>query len=340
MTDTKNGYDFRNPEKSSLATLEKPVSSDDTERFSGYLSEEPDAIKSYLQEIRKVPLLSAANEKKLAAAAEEGDSQARKQLIEANTRLVVSIAKRYQGRGLPLSDLIQEGNLGLLRAVEKFDYRRGFKFSTYATWWIKQALQRALADRSLTIRLPVHIHEIRTKSLRAQEVLNQQLGRNPSSKEVAEKTGLEISKIEELSQLAQCSAGSASAHVFDQARTQTAWRAGGGKSTGTGLCVRPRGGARRYGRTRRRKPRSARRQVAAGEGDPQRRFHSSSQRRSGVHLSDSTRRAYAYHAYRADPFVELHLHRAFEKQEEPKGPVSIPKRRNSRNRKADGEGPD
>jgi RNA polymerase primary sigma factor len=205
MTDTKNGYDFRNPEKSSLATLEKPVSSDDTERFSGYLSEEPDAIKSYLQEIRKVPLLSAANEKKLAAAAEEGDSQARKQLIEANTRLVVSIAKRYQGRGLPLSDLIQEGNLGLLRAVEKFDYRRGFKFSTYATWWIKQALQRALADRSLTIRLPVHIHEMRTKSLRAQEVLNQQLGRNPSSKEVAEKTGLEISKIEELSQLAYVS---------------------------------------------------------------------------------------------------------------------------------------
>ncbi len=149
--------------------LERPIieteERDDLEAIA--TPTEPDVVKSYLQEIRKIPLLNAQSEKVLAAAAEDGDKNARRNLIEANTRLVVSIAKRYQGRGLPLQDLIQEGNLGLLRAVGKFDYRRGFKFSTYATWWIRQAVQRALAEQARMIRLPVHIHEMLSKALRA-----------------------------------------------------------------------------------------------------------------------------------------------------------------------------
>src|ERR1035437_3775723 len=168
-------------------------------------AEEPDVVKSYLQEIRKVPLLNAQSEKVLAAAAEDGDEGARRHLIEANTRLVVSIAKRFQGRGLPLPDLIQEGNLGLLRAVGKFDYRRGFKFSTYAYWWIRQAVQRALADQARTIRLPVHIHEMRSKALRAKEALSQRLGRDPEPWEIAEATGLDVSKIDDLQSLAYVS---------------------------------------------------------------------------------------------------------------------------------------
>jgi RNA polymerase primary sigma factor len=171
-------------------------------------AEEPDVVKSYLQEIRKVPLLNAQSEKVLAAAAEDGDDGARRHLIEANTRLVVSIAKRYQGRGLPLPDLIQEGNLGLLRAVDKFDYRRGFKFSTYATWWIRQAIQRALADQALPIRLPVHVHEMRSKALRAKEALSQKLGRDPEPWEIAEATGLDVAKIDDLQRLAYVSTSS------------------------------------------------------------------------------------------------------------------------------------
>src|SRR2546423_1374084 len=154
----------------------EPEEKEDPKETASAAAEEPDVVKSYLQEIRKVPLLNAQSEKVLAAAAEDGDESARRHLIEANTRLVVSIAKRYQGRGLPLPDLIQEGNLGLLRAVDKFDYRRGFKFSTYATWWIRQAIQRALADQALPIRLPVHVHEMRSKALRAKEALSQKLG--------------------------------------------------------------------------------------------------------------------------------------------------------------------
>src|SRR3984893_4835265 len=168
------------------------------DREAGAATEGPDVVKSYLEAIRKVPLLDAQSEKVLAAAAEDGDEDARRHLIEANTRLVVSIAKRYQGRGLPLPDLIQEGNLGLLRAVDKFDYRRGFKFSTYATWWIRQAVQRAIADRALPIRLPVHVHEMRSNALRAKEALSQRLGSDPEAWEIAEATGLDVAKIDDL----------------------------------------------------------------------------------------------------------------------------------------------
>jgi RNA polymerase primary sigma factor len=181
----------------------EPEEKDD--RKTGAVLEGPDVVKSYLQAIRKVPLLDAQSEKVLAAAAEDGDKDARRHLIEANTRLVVSIAKGYQGRGLPLPDLIQEGNLGLLRAVSKFDYRRGFKFSTYAHWWIRQAVQRALAEQARTIRLPVHIHEMLTKVLRAKQILSQKLGRAPEPWEIAEATGLDVSKIDDLQNLAYVS---------------------------------------------------------------------------------------------------------------------------------------
>jgi RNA polymerase primary sigma factor len=196
--------DPSNEELTLAQILERPLLIEDEHEKEDAL-EEPDVVKSYLQEIRKVPLLNAHSEKVLAAAAETGDESARHHLIEANTRLVVSIAKRYQGRGLPLPDLIQEGNLGLLRAVDKFDYRRGFKFSTYATWWIRQAIQRALADQALPIRLPVHVHEMRSKALRAKEALSQKLGRDPEPWEIAEATGLDITKVEDLQRLAYVS---------------------------------------------------------------------------------------------------------------------------------------
>jgi RNA polymerase primary sigma factor len=164
---------------------------------------EPNLVAAYLREIRRVPLLSAASERALAAAAEAGDAVARWRLVEANTRLVVSIAKRYQGRGLPLEDLIQEGNVGLLRAVDKFDYRRGFKLSTCATVWIRQAVLRALAEKALPIRVPVYLHDRRVKVLRVRETLCQRLDRDPESWEIAEAAGLDIAKIDDLQRLAK-----------------------------------------------------------------------------------------------------------------------------------------
>ncbi|MFN2463657.1 MAG: RNA polymerase sigma factor RpoD/SigA [Candidatus Dormibacteria bacterium] len=213
MSNTEADWNGRNEGEPTLQQiLERPMITEEGEegaatkaKETSTAPDEPDVVKSYLQEIRKVPLLNAHSEKVLAAAAEDGDESARRHLIEANTRLVVSIAKRYQGRGLPLPDLIQEGNLGLLRAVDKFDYRRGFKFSTYATWWIRQAIQRALADQALPIRLPVHVHEMRSKALRAKEALSQKLGRDPEPWEIAEATGLDVSKIEDLQRLAYVS---------------------------------------------------------------------------------------------------------------------------------------
>ena len=154
-----------------------------------------DPVRMYLKEIGKVPLLSAEEEIKLAQRMEEGDEDAKKRLAEANLRLVVSIAKRYVGRGMLFLDLIQEGNLGLIKAVEKFDYRKGYKFSTYATWWIRQAITRAIADQARTIRIPVHMVETINKLIRVSRQLLQELGREPSIKEVAQALDLPVEKV-------------------------------------------------------------------------------------------------------------------------------------------------
>lgn len=162
-----------------------------------------DPVRMYLKEIGKVPLLSAEDEINLALRIEEGDQEAKKKLAEANLRLVVSIAKRYVGRGMLFLDLIQEGNLGLLKAVEKFDYRKGFKFSTYATWWIRQAITRAIADQARTIRIPVHMVETINKLIRVSRQLLQELGREPSPEEVAKEMNMEVDKVREIMKIAQ-----------------------------------------------------------------------------------------------------------------------------------------
>ena len=146
-----------------------------------------DPVRMYLKEIGKVPLLTNEEEIELARKIEQGDEAAKKRLAEANLRLVVSIAKRYVGRGMQFLDLIQEGNLGLIKAVDKFDYRKGFKFSTYATWWIRQAITRSIADQARTIRIPVHMVETINKLIRVSRQLVQELGREPSPEEVAER---------------------------------------------------------------------------------------------------------------------------------------------------------
>ena len=148
-----------------------------------------DPVRMYLKEIGRVPLLSADEEIKLAKRMEDGDLEAQKRLAEANLRLVVSIAKRYVGRGMLFLDLIQEGNLGLIKAVEKFDYNKGYKFSTYATWWIRQAITRAIADQARTIRIPVHMVETINKLIRVSRQLLQSLGREPSPEEIAKRNG-------------------------------------------------------------------------------------------------------------------------------------------------------
>jgi RNA polymerase primary sigma factor len=162
-----------------------------------------DPVRMYLREIGKVPLLTAEQEVSLAKRIERGDMDAKNQLIQANLRLVVSIARRYANRGLTLLDLIQEGNLGLIRAVEKFDYRRGFKFSTYATWWIRQAVSRALADQARTIRIPVHMVETINKLIRVQRQLLQDLGREPTPEEIATDMGLTADKVREIQKISQ-----------------------------------------------------------------------------------------------------------------------------------------
>ena len=149
-----------------------------------------DPVRMYLKEIGKVPLLSPEEEIELAKRMELGDENARKRLAEANLRLVVSIAKRYVGRGMQFLDLIQEGNLGLIKAVEKYDYSKGFKFSTYATWWIRQAITRAIADQARTIRIPVHMVETINRLIRTSRQLLQELGREPTPEEIAEKMGM------------------------------------------------------------------------------------------------------------------------------------------------------
>lgn len=162
-----------------------------------------DHVRMYLKEIGRVPLLTAEEEVELAKRIEAGDEEAKRELAEANLRLVVSIAKRYVGRGMLFLDLIQEGNLGLIKAVEKFDYRKGYKFSTYATWWIRQAITRAIADQARTIRIPVHMVETINKLIRVSRQLLQELGREPTPEEIATEMDLSVERVREIMKIAQ-----------------------------------------------------------------------------------------------------------------------------------------
>lgn len=162
-----------------------------------------DSVRMYLREIGRIPLLTNEDEVRLAKRSERGDIWAKKRIAESNLRLVVSIAKKYIGRGLSLLDLIQEGNTGLMRAVDKFDYRKGFKFSTYATWWIRQAITRAIADQARTIRIPVHMIETINKLIRVERQLVQDLGREPTPEEIAQEMGLDVDKVEHIIKISQ-----------------------------------------------------------------------------------------------------------------------------------------
>jgi RNA polymerase primary sigma factor len=177
------------------------VSQSDDDILKGVNIDDP--VRMYLKEIGKVSLLSAQEEVELAKRMEAGDEEAKKQVAEANLRLVVSIAKRYVGRGMLFLDLIQEGNLGLIKAVEKFDYTKGFKFSTYATWWIRQAITRAIADQARTIRIPVHMVETINKLIRIKRQLLQELGRDPTPEEIALEMEMEPEKVREILKIAQ-----------------------------------------------------------------------------------------------------------------------------------------
>ncbi len=191
-------------EKKRLLDTEALLSdSKETEKQPDLPEISDDSVRMYLREIGKVPLLSADEEMRLAKRIVSGDKVAKKKLAEANLRLVVSIAKKYIGRGLSLLDLIQEGNTGLLRAVEKFDFRKGYKFSTYATWWIRQAITRAIADHARTIRIPVHMVETINKMIRVQRQLVQELGREPSVDEVAKEMGVPRNKVEHIMKISQ-----------------------------------------------------------------------------------------------------------------------------------------
>lgn len=169
---------------------------DDVDVLEGVSTEDP--VRMYLKEIGNVPLLSTEEEIELAKKVEEGDEAAKKKLTEANLRLVVSIAKKYVGRGMPFLDLIQEGNMGLMKAVDKFDYSKGYKFSTYATWWIRQAITRGIADTGRTIRVPVHMVETINKTLRMTRTLLQELGREPTPEEVAERLNVPVARVREV----------------------------------------------------------------------------------------------------------------------------------------------
>jgi len=180
----------KDAEEDNFEDLEKSMSIDDP-------------VRMYLKEIGKVPLLNADEELELAKKMENGDLEAKQRLCEANLRLVVSIAKRYVGRGMQFLDLIQEGNLGLIKAVDKFDWRKGFKFSTYATWWIRQAITRSIADQARTIRIPVHMVETINKQIRVTRQLLQELGRDPSPEEIAKEMEIPVEKVREISKIAQ-----------------------------------------------------------------------------------------------------------------------------------------
>ena len=198
MTDVEDDID---PEEIILSGEDVDVENLDISIPDGISIEDP--VRMYLKEIGKVPLLSAEEEIELAKNMETGDQEAKKRLAEANLRLVVSIAKRYVGRGMLFLDLIQEGNLGLIKAVEKFDYRKGYKFSTYATWWIRQAITRAIADQARTIRIPVHMVETINKLIRVSRQLLQELGREPSPEEIADEMGMPVDRVREILKISQ-----------------------------------------------------------------------------------------------------------------------------------------
>lgn len=181
--------------------IEEEVKAEDLSPPKGINVDDP--VRMYLKEIGKIPLLTGDEEIELAQRMEEGDEIAKKKLAEANLRLVVSIAKRYVGRGMLFLDLIQEGNLGLMKAVEKFEYRKGFKFSTYATWWIRQAITRAIADQARTIRIPVHMVETINKLVRVQRQLVQELGRDPTPEEIGNEMSLDVERVREIMKIAQ-----------------------------------------------------------------------------------------------------------------------------------------
>ncbi|MCB0881277.1 MAG: sigma-70 family RNA polymerase sigma factor [Thermoleophilia bacterium] len=197
------GIDLLEQADANARAAEHADESERPRRSNTVVEQTTDALQLFLKDIGRVPLLTAADEVRLAKRIEAGDQEAKRQMVEANLRLVVSIAKGYRGRGLPFLDLIQEGTLGLVRAVEKFDWRRGFKFSTYATWWIRQAVTRALADKGRTIRIPVHVVEKLNQISRAERVLIGQLGREPTVAEIGEAAGLPPDEVEEILRSAQ-----------------------------------------------------------------------------------------------------------------------------------------
>ena len=185
------------------STEDTDIENEDLTMIEGESANPEDPVRMYLKEIGKVALLTADEETELAKRMEQGDEEAKKKLAEANLRLVVSIAKRYVGRGMLFLDLIQEGNMGLIKAVEKFDYSKGYKFSTYATWWIRQAITRAIADQARTIRIPVHMVETINKLTRVSRQLLQELGREPSPEEIAEEMGISVDRVREIQKISQ-----------------------------------------------------------------------------------------------------------------------------------------
>ncbi|MGO2766210.1 MAG: RNA polymerase sigma factor RpoD [Streptococcus thermophilus] len=192
-----------NPSSKYVVEAPKPEELTDEELLGSNSAKVNDPVRMYLKEIGVVPLLSNEEEKKLAIAVENGDLEAKQRLAEANLRLVVSIAKHYVGRGMQFLDLIQEGNMGLMKAVDKFDYSKGFKFSTYATWWIRQAITRAIADQARTIRIPVHMVETINKLVREQRNLLQELGQDPTPEQIAERMDMTPDKVREILKIAQ-----------------------------------------------------------------------------------------------------------------------------------------
>ena len=196
--------DSEEPDFEDLEEIEDDIKLEDMDNFDvpDTVSTD-DPVRLYLKEIGKIPLLTAEQELEYSKKMMEGDEEAKKKLSEANLRLVVSIAKKYVGRGMLFLDLIQEGNLGLIKAVEKFDYRKGYKFSTYATWWIRQAITRAIADQARTIRIPVHMVETINKLIRTSRHLLQQLGREPTIEEIAKEMEMPVERVKEIKKVAQ-----------------------------------------------------------------------------------------------------------------------------------------